>query len=123
MKPSYGLTDDEIVQMLTDSGRHVADDMKTRALMEEKVEAERTLLATQSALAADGGLLDETERAQIESLMAAVKAVLGSDKIEDIRSAVSALSKGTEHFAALRMDQSIRHVLSGRKVDEMEGIL
>ncbi|MBS7327414.1 MAG: Fe-S protein assembly chaperone HscA [Oxalobacter sp.] len=123
VKPSYGLTDDEIVQMLTDSGRHVADDMKTRALMEEKVEAERTLLATQSALAADGSLLDETERARIETLMAAVKAVLGSDKIEDIRSAVSALSKETEHFAALRMDQSIRQVLSGRKVDDMDGIL
>ncbi len=123
VKPSYGLTDDEIVQMLTDSGRHVADDMKTRALMEEKVEAERTLLATQSALSADGSLLDGTERAQIETLMAAVSAVLGSDKIEDIRSAVSALSKGTEHFAALRMDQGIRQVLSGRKVDDIDGIL
>ena len=123
VKPSYGLTDDEIVQMLTDSGRHVADDMKTRALMEEKVEAERTLLATQSALAADGRLLDETEHTQIETLMAAVRAVLGSDKIEDIRSAVNALSKGTEHFASRRMDQSIRQVLSGRKVDDMDGIL
>ncbi|MGN0917982.1 MAG: Fe-S protein assembly chaperone HscA [Oxalobacter sp.] len=123
VKPSYGLTDDEIIQMLLDSNRHVEDDMKTRTLMEEKVEAERTLLATQSALKADGSLLDEGERAQIDMLMAAVKAVLGSGKIEDIRSAVAALSKGTEHFAALRMDRSIRCVLSGRKVDDMEGIL
>ncbi|MBR7069255.1 MAG: Fe-S protein assembly chaperone HscA [Oxalobacter sp.] len=123
VKPSYGLTDEEVVQMLMDSSRHVEDDMKSRALMEEKVEAERTLLATQSALDADGDLLEEKERTDIIDLIAAVKAVLGSGKIEDIRSAVNALSEGTEHFAALRMDRSIKEALSGRKVDDMEGIL
>lgn len=123
VKPSYGLTDDEIVQMLMDSGRHVADDMKDRALMEEKVEAERTLLATQSALDADSDLLSESEQKEIAALMAAVKAVLGNGKIEAIRSTVSALAKGTEHFAALRMDRSIRKALSGRKVDDITGIL
>ena len=123
VKPTYGLSDDEIVQMLMDSGKHVREDMETRALLEERVEAERTLLATQSALDADGDLLDAEERQQVELLMADVSAVLDSDKIEKIRAAVSALSIGTEHFAALRMDRSIKQALSGRNVNAMEGIL
>ncbi len=123
VKPSYGLTNDEIVRMLEDSGRHVKEDMKARILMEEKVEAERTLLAVQSALASDSGLLGEIERTQIDALVADVKAVLESDRTEDIRTAVGALSKGTEHFAALRMDKSIRDALSGRKINDINGIL
>ncbi len=123
VKPSYGLSDDEIVKMLMDSGRHAEDDMKHRALREETVEAERTLLATQSALDADGDLLNDAERAEVDALMAGVRAVLGSDNIDVIRDAMAALSKGTEEFAARRMNRSIRNALSGKNVDDVNSIL
>ncbi len=119
VKPSYGLTDDEVVQMLMDSSHHAADDMKVRALAEEKIEAKRTVLAVQSALNKDGALLSKEEYKTIDQLVEAVKAVLESDNIEDIRLAANALSKGTEHFAALRMNLSIRHALSGKHVNEL----
>ena len=123
VKPSYGLSDDEIVKMLMDSGRHAEDDMKHRALREETVEAERALLATQSALDADGDLLSDAERAEVDALVAGVKAVLGSDNIDAVREAVGALSKGTEEFAARRMNRSIRQALSGKNVDDVNAIL
>ena len=123
VKPSYGLSDDEIVKMLMDSGRHAEDDMKHRALREETVEAERALLATQSALDADGDLLSDAERAEVDALVAGVKAVLGSDNIDAVREAVGALSKGTEEFAARQMNRSIRQALSGKNVDDVNAIL
>lgn len=123
VKPSYGLSDDEIVKMLMDSGRHAEDDMKHRAMREETVEAERALLATQSALDADGDLLSDAERAEVDALVAGVKAVLGSDNIDAVREAVGALSKGTEEFAARRMNRSIRQALSGKNVDDVNAIL
>ena len=119
VKPSYGLGDEDIARMLQDSYQSAEDDMKLRALREEQVEAERILLATDSALANDANLLSAEERADIDALIASVReAIKGSDH-HAIKSAVDALGRGTEEFAARRMDRSVRAALTGRKLDEV----
>lgn len=119
VKPSYGLGDDEIARMLQDSYSSAAEDMKLRALREEQVEAERILLATQSALDSDGELLSDQERAAVDALMAEVrKQVQGNDHLA-IKASVEALAKGTDEFAARRMDRSVRTALAGKKLDQL----
>jgi molecular chaperone HscA len=119
VKPSYGLNDDDISRMLQDSFKSADVDVKLRALREEQVEAERILLATQSALDADAALLSDTERAEIASLMETVRRHLQSNDHEAIKSAIEALARGTEEFAARRMDRSVRAALAGKKLDEL----
>jgi molecular chaperone HscA len=94
--------------------------MKARALTEARVDAERMLLATQSALDADGNLLDAQERRSIEELMASLRAtVQASDDAAVVEAAVQALAKGTEAFAAQRMNEGIRKALSGKNLDAL----
>ncbi len=119
VKPSYGLSDDQIARMLQDSFGTAEQDMKLRALREARVEAERMLLATASALAADGDLLSQDERHAIEKLTAALHASAQGEDHEAIEAAVKALAEGTDAFAAERMNRSIRAALSGRKVEEV----
>lgn len=119
VKPSYGLGDDEIARMLQDSHSSAEGDMRLRALREEQVEAERILLATQSALDADGNLLLEDERRNVEALMDAVRALAGADDHQAIKEAIEALAHSTEEFAARRMDRSVRAALAGKKLDEL----
>ncbi len=119
VKPSYGLGDDEVARMLQDSFASADIDMKLRALREEQVEAERIVLATESALENDGDLLSADERTAVTDLIQAARAqALGDDHIA-IRAAVDALARGTEEFAARRMDRSVRSALAGRKLDEV----
>ena len=119
VKPSYGLADDEIARMLQDSFSSADEDMLRRALREEQVEAERIVLATQSALAVDSALLSESERGAIEQQMLAVTAAAqGSDHLA-IKAAVEALAHATEEFAARRMDRSVHAALAGKKLDEV----
>jgi molecular chaperone HscA len=119
VKPSYGLGDDEIAQMLQDSFKSADVDMKLRALREEQVEAERIVLATQSALDADGNLLSDAERADIAALIDAVRQRAQGDDHDAIKAAVEGLAHGTEEFAARRMDRSVRSALSGKRLDEV----
>jgi molecular chaperone HscA len=119
VKPSYGLGDDEIARMLQDSYRSADTDMKLRALREEQVEAERILGATQSALDVDGELLSDEERVTLAALMDAVRNNVGGDNHETIKEAVQALAKGTEEFAARRMDRSVKAALAGKKLDQI----
>jgi len=119
VKPSYGLSDDEIARMLTESFSTAEADMVERALRESRVEAERMLLATRSALDADGDLLSPEERASIEALMAALQAIREGSDHHAIDAAVEALADGTEAFAAERMNRGIRQALSGRRVEEV----
>jgi molecular chaperone HscA len=119
VKPSYGLGDDDIARMLQDSFSSADSDMRLRALREEQVEAERILLATQSALDTDGALLSEQERRDIEALLASVRATAQGSDHDAIKEAVEALARGTEEFAARRMDRSVRAALAGRKLDEI----
>ncbi len=119
VKPSYGLGDDDIARMLQDSFREAEHDMKSRALAEERVEAERLLEATRSALQADGDLLSDDERAQVEALMTQVRETAAGDDHLAIKAAIETLSRGTDEFAARRMDRSIKNALAGRKVQEL----
>jgi molecular chaperone HscA len=93
--------------------------MAARALHEAKVEAERMTLATRSALAADGDLLTAEEHTAIEALLRQVAAVAEHDDHHAIDAAVESLAKGTEAFAAMRMNRGIRQALAGRKVEEV----
>ncbi|MDC8756032.1 Fe-S protein assembly chaperone HscA [Janthinobacterium fluminis] len=124
VKPAYGLGDDDVARMLQDSYSSADVDMAARALREEQVEAERILLATQSALDEDGGLLDAAERAAVAALMQAVRdAVTGSAAgalgHSGIKLAVEALANGTEEFASRRMDRSVRSALKGKTLDQV----
>jgi molecular chaperone HscA len=118
VKPSYGLSDDEIARMLRESFTTAEADMKARALTEARVDAERMLLATQSALDADGQLLEPAERQAIEALMASLReTVQASEDAGVVEAGVQALAKGTEAFAAMRMNEGIRKALAGKNLD------
>lgn len=119
VKPSYGLSDDEVARMLTESFTTAESDMRARSLRESRVEAERMLLATSAALSADGDLLSVDETSRIQSLMAALEQARQGEDHAAIDTAVEALAKGTEAFAAERMNRGIRQALAGRKVEEV----
>jgi len=116
VKPSYGLTDDQIAQMLKDSFSTAQQDMQARALVEARVDADRLLLATRSALAVDGALLDTAERAQIDAAMALSEASLASTDAAHIEAVSKALGQVTEAFAAARMNHSIAQALAGKNI-------
>ncbi len=119
VKPSYGLTDDEITGMLKDSFNHASEDAFRRALREAQVEAQRLLEATQTALAEDADLLSMLERAHIDSNVAKLQAVLIGDDRRAIDDAIKAVSQATAEFAARRMNRSVQRALSGKKVAEL----
>jgi len=119
VKPSYGLADDEIARMLRESFSTAEQDMVERSLRESRVEAERMTLATRSALAADGDLLSAAQRDEVESLLASLQASRDATDHHLIDAAVEALAKGTEAFAAERMNRSIRVALAGKRVDQV----
>ncbi|WP_430422519.1 Fe-S protein assembly chaperone HscA [Methylibium petroleiphilum] len=119
VKPSYGLADEQIARMLQEGFTTAEGDMRDRALREARVETERMVLATRAALAVDGDLLADGERAGIEALMrTAEQQALGEDAAA-IDAAVKALADGTEAFAAERMNRGIRQALAGRRVEEV----
>ena len=119
VKPSYGLSDDDVARMLREGFGSAESDMHQRSLREARVDAERLALATRSALAADGDLLSEGERARIEQRIGELEAARAGDDAAAIRAALDALADSTESFAALRMNRSIRSVLTGRRVEEV----
>ncbi len=119
VKPSYGLSDDEIASMLKASFESAGVDMKLRALREQQVEAERISLATRAALAADGELLAAAERHKIDALLARLDAARAGEEVGAIHAAIDTLSRATEDFAARRMDRSVARALTGRKLDDL----
>ncbi len=119
VKPSYGLSDEQIAQMLQDSFATAQQDMQARALVEARVEAERMTDATQTALSADGDLLSDQERATLLDLMAAALAARELDDAAAIEVATEALAKGAEEFAAQRMNRSIAQALAGHNVENL----
>ena len=116
VKPSYGLSDDDIARMLQDSFSTAHDDMRARALLEAQVDADRMILATRSALAADADLLTSSAHAQIESLMAALAHTRANGDAAVIDAAIQALARGTESFAAQRMNRGIQKALAGKNI-------
>ena len=116
VKPSYGLGDDQIAQMLKDSFTTADKDMRARALVEARVDADRLLLATRSALAADGDVLLPIERIAIDAAMAVLEAARSSEDPALVENAAKALAHATEAFAAQRMNRGISHALSGKNI-------
>ena len=116
VKPSYGLSDQQIAQMLQDSFSTAQSDMRARALVEARVDADRLLLATRSALQADADLLEPQERAAIDVAMDALRSSAAGDEAAAIEAAGKALGQVTEAFAAQRMNRGIARALSGKNI-------
>ncbi|WKZ86194.1 Fe-S protein assembly chaperone HscA [Ralstonia pickettii] len=119
VKPSYGLADDDVARMLQEGFQSAEDDMRRRALAEERVEAERLLEALSQALAADGDLLSPEERAAIDAEIVVLRTTMQGEDHRAIKDAVDALSHGTDEFAARRMDRGIRKALAGKRIEEL----
>ena len=120
VKPSYGLSDEQIAQMLQDSFSTAEADVKARALVEARIDADRMLLATQSALAADAALLAESERAEIDALMLSLRGIAANSvDAAAIEAATKALADGTEAFAAARMNAGIQRALAGKSLESI----
>lgn len=119
VKPSYGLTDNEIATMIKDSMSFAEQDVKARMLAEQKVEAARVLESLNGALATDAALLSAAERTDIDEAIAQLSAVANGDDTDAIEQAIKNLDKQTQEFAARRMDQSVRTALKGHSVDEV----
>ncbi|MBY0572628.1 MAG: Hsp70 family protein, partial [Undibacterium sp.] len=118
VKPSYGLADEDIARMLQDSFGASEIDMQQRALREEQVEADRLLLAIESALNTDKNLLDDVELASILTLVENLRSVKTENNHQKIKDSTAALADATEEFAARRMDQSVRSALAGKNLNE-----
>ncbi|MBK7017476.1 MAG: Fe-S protein assembly chaperone HscA [Sulfuritalea sp.] len=119
VKPSYGLSDDEIAAMLKDSFSHASDDAFRRALREAQVEAQRLIEAVQSALKEDADLLSAEERSPIDNAIVRLQAAVMGDDRRAIDQALDALSKGTNAFAARRMNKNVSKALAGKKIDQI----
>ncbi len=120
VKPSYGLSDEEIAGMLKAGFEHAGEDMALRALREQQVEADRVIEATEQALDKDGALLSAAEQAAIRDSIEALRQLRAGSDGRAIKAGLDALARATDDFAARRMDNSIRGALAGHKVDELE---
>ncbi|WP_020695590.1 Fe-S protein assembly chaperone HscA [Reyranella massiliensis] len=120
VKPSYGLSHEDMADMLYDSMDNAEADMTLRLLTEARVEARRSLLALEAALARDGSLLSAEERAAIDEARAAVETAMAGESRDEINAAAEALETLSKPFAERRMDRGIREALSGLSVGELE---
>lgn len=120
VKPSYGLNEEEMAQMLYDALQHGAEDMRLRVLTESRVEAKRVLAALASALAVDADLLTDDERSGIEAQMAALETAIEGEDRDAIGALVEELEMLSRPFAERRMDRGIRTALSGRELKDFE---
>ncbi|TAK90041.1 MAG: Fe-S protein assembly chaperone HscA [Burkholderiaceae bacterium] len=119
VKPSYGLSDDQITRMLQESMTTAESDMRQRALRELQVDGERLLEAIASALQHDSDLLSAAEQTQLRQQIGALQAVVNGDDAAAIKVAIETLGQGSEHFAALRMDRGVKKALAGKSLDEI----
>jgi len=119
VKPSYGLSDEEVARMLTEGVRCADDDARARALREQQVELRRLIESVGAALDSDGDLLSVDERSALDKGIADALGVLDQGDADTLRAAVQSLGQATESFAARRMDRSIRAALAGRSVHEI----
>ena len=119
VKPSYGLSDDEIARMLQESFAHAGEDRDARALAEQRVDAESLLGALRAALASDGDLLDGSERATLDREMAALERAWAGHDHRAIKAAIERLNRASEPFAGKRMDRAVSGALAGRTVDQV----
>jgi molecular chaperone HscA len=120
VKPSYGLTDNEIETMLRESIEHAREDEAARTLREQQVEAERLIEAVGQALAADAALLAPEERAGIDRCLAEAAAARAGTDVARIKRAIQELDRVTQPFAQRRMDANIRRALAGHRLEEFD---
>ncbi|AUI85395.1 Fe-S protein assembly chaperone HscA [Vibrio azureus] len=120
VKPSYGLSDDEVANMLRDSMAYAKDDMQARALAEQRVEADRVIEGLIAAMQADGDeLLSESEKQTLLSAIEALIELRNGDDANAIEQGIKATDKASQDFASRRMDKSIRAALSGQSVNDI----
>jgi len=119
VRPSYGLVDADIERMLRDSFEHANEDMHARALAEHRVEGQRLIEATRSAMEVDSSLLTGEETQAIKKAIEILEILLPSTDHRAIKKAADALNRATEEFAGRRMDQGVRKVLAGRKIGSL----
>ncbi|OOF30558.1 Fe-S protein assembly chaperone HscA [Salinivibrio proteolyticus] len=120
VKPSYGLSDDEIATMIKSSFTHAAEDKDARYLAEQRVEADRVIEGLLVAMQQDGDtLLDADEQQALVNEIEKLIALRNGDDGAAIEAGIKALDKASQTFAARRMDQSIRHALAGQSIDEV----
>ena len=119
VKPSYGLSDDEVATMLKDSLAHTKDDALRRALKESQVEAQRLIEAVQSALKSDADLLTPEQLLHVESAISKLQIAALGEHRRQITQAMDELEAATKDFAARRMDKSIRRAFAGKRIDEI----
>jgi molecular chaperone HscA len=119
VKPSYGLADGDIERMLRDSVDHAREDVHARALAENRVDGQRLIEATLSALHADQALLQPDELKTIEQAVAGLKKSLAGKDHRAIKKGIDSLNKATEDFAARRMDAGVRKALAGRRIGSL----
>jgi molecular chaperone HscA len=121
VRPSYGLTDEEVERMLVDAYEHGEQDVKVRRLREEQVEGKRILSALEHALHLDGALIaDDEERADIEGAIKRLKRALDGDDHDEIRRRTEDLDHASKAFAGRRMDRSMQQALAGRSASQLE---
>jgi molecular chaperone HscA len=119
VKPSYGLTEDEITNMLKSSFGSAEQDKQLRALREAIVDADRLIEAINAAISQDGHLLNENERSEIESQLDILKRVCESNDKDKIVKMVEGLNHATENFAARRMDESVKKAFAGQDLNKL----
>jgi len=119
VKPSYGLSDDEVARMLQDGFSHASEDRDARALAEQRVEAESLVASVRAALARDGDLLSAGERRALEVEMARLEAETAGSDHRLIKAGVERLNRASEPFAARRMDRAVAGALTGQRLDQV----
>jgi molecular chaperone HscA len=120
VKPSYGLSDDEVANMLRDSMTYAKEDMNARALAEQRVEADRVIEGLIAAMQADGDeLLSESERAELLKAIESLIELRNGDSADAIEQGIKDTDKASQEFASRRMDKSIRAALSGQSVNDI----
>lgn len=120
VKPSFGLSDSQVMEMLSASQTHAQEDIEARMLIEQQVEVKRVIENLQGALAKDGHqLLDDDEFKVIEENIKVLARIGEGDDVEAIKEALKAIDKLTDHYASLRMDASINAALTGQSVDKI----
>jgi molecular chaperone HscA len=121
VKPSYGLSDEEVEAMLLSALEHGEEDFERRKLVEARVEAERVVLATKKALAADGDLLSAEEKARVEEALSGLEQAIRGDKASLIQARTDGLDDATHAWAGRRMDRAVAQAIAGKQVDAVEG--
>ena len=120
VKPSYGLGDEEVENMLLAALDHGEEDLERRRLIEARVEAEQVLTATRKALAADADLLPPDERQRVDQAVADLQAAVLGERVAPITARTEALDDATHAWAGRRMDRAVARAIAGKRIDEIE---